>query len=491
MDASVHAITHILLEVLYSDLELHCVLFTLAHPLPSQRAPDGGKWRFSYDCISVEPQDLVVINVYTVPLGTPPLSTHFQVQDCHEETMTRLAPQHCQGPHLSVISHVAEDGEVLIDYNSSFLSERHAAFPCLFRGSACLTQRSVPHDLVMATGSSGQFHLRGLPALPCLCVQVFPVDVSHRRAQVCPFFRKRWMQVEGNVQVLPGIITVQIRVLPQQCLMRLWLCLWVLEHGEAGRPVSGTQKEALIGNWTLEYSLNEALVQEAAQNTLCVKVWSDGRFLMEDKVFCPSGKWSGVADAVLGGGVALFFLVLLLLLVRYLESSRAVDTGGQGLLLILHAADSLPMCKEVLSLASRLTEHLDRTPLLDLWDHRGMATLGLHGWLLHHRAALDRVGGWVILVMSPAAVTKLRRDRCESQSSNATAQPDMFSVAVPSIMRDQLDDAWSGRYVLVFPPNTRNCQDLPTALHGRPVFSLWQDFDALCKHLSARSKTEL
>uniref|UniRef100_UPI00358E2C1D uncharacterized protein n=1 Tax=Myxine glutinosa TaxID=7769 RepID=UPI00358E2C1D len=290
MDASVHAITHILLEVLYSDLELHCVLFTLAHPLPSQRAPDGGKWRFSYDCISVEPQDLVVINVYTVPLGTPPLSTHFQVQDCHEETMTRLAPQHCQGPHLSVISHVAEDGEVLIDYNSSFLSERHAAFPCLFRGSACLTQRSVPHDLVMATGSSGQFHLRGLPALPCLCVQVFPVDVSHRRAQVCPFFRKRWMQVEGNVQVLPGIITVQIRVLPQQCLMRLWLCLWVLEHGEAGRPVSGTQKEALIGNWTLEYSLNEALVQEAAQNTLCVKVWSDGRFLMEDKVFCPPGE---------------------------------------------------------------------------------------------------------------------------------------------------------------------------------------------------------
>nr|KAF6335239.1 interleukin 17 receptor C [Pipistrellus kuhlii] len=347
--------------------------------------------------------------------------------------------------------------------------------------------------------------------VPCLCIQVWPLEPDSVRTSICPFtndtraHRNLWRR--ARLQLLPprGWRLVSPCSLPTEATLcwqapgrgscqplvppltrenvtvnvssweklQLQECLWSESLGppkddmllvetrgpQDNRSICALEPSGctplLSGASTRAARLGEQLLQDL-QSGQCLQLWKNDLGALWA---CPMDKYTHQRWALVWLACLLFAAVLFLLLLlkknhvkgwlRLLKEDVYSGAAARGrAALLLYSADDAGFERLVGTLASALCQ-LPLRVVVDLWSRRELSAQGSLAWFHAQRLQILQEGGMVILLFSPGAVALCQEWLQDGTSaSGAQHRPhDAFAASLSCVLPDFLQGRAPGRYV--------------------------------------------
>ncbi|XP_064130989.1 interleukin-17 receptor C isoform X11 [Loxodonta africana] len=371
------------------------------------------------------------------------------------------------------------------------------------------------------------FTLNHTELVPCLCIQMWPLEPDSIRTNLCPFredpraHRNLWRAT--RLRLLSPLAWQMDApcALPAEAA----LC-WRAPGGGPCQPlVPPLPRENVTVNKALEFPLLKGhpnlCVQRAArlgeqllgdlQSGRCEQLWNDDlgvlwacpmdkfcAFLRNSKAISVAGEsWAdpchemrmqGLGDihkrwALVWLACLLFTAVLLLLFLlkkdhvkewlRLLkEDVRWGAAASVRRVLLLYSADDASFERIAGVLASALCQ-LPLRVAVDLWSRRELSALGPLAWFHAQRRQTLQEGGVVVLLFSPGAVALCHEWLQDGASvPGADAPHDAFAASLSCVLPDFLQGRAPGRYVGACFDRLLHPDAVPALFRTVPVFSL-------------------
>uniref|UniRef100_A0A8C2XTT3 Interleukin-17 receptor C n=1 Tax=Capra hircus TaxID=9925 RepID=A0A8C2XTT3_CAPHI len=371
--------------------------------------------------------------------------------------------------------------------------------------------------------------------VPCLCIQVWPLEPDSVRTSICPFredpraHRNLWRAARLHLLPSRGWRLDAPCSLPAEAT----LCWQALDGGPCLPLVPPLPRENVTVNKVLEFPLRKGHPNVCVQVSTWEKLqmqeclWADSLGPLKDDMLLvetrgpqdngslcalePSGctpllsRASTVRDG--GGGLlispsspfilldihqrwalvwlaclllaAVLFLLLLLKMnpvkgwLRLLkENIRAGAASRSRAALLLYSADDASFERLVGALASALCQ-LPLRVAVDLWSRRDLSAQGALAWFHAQRRQTLQEGGVVVLLFSPGAVALCREWLQDATSAPRAHGPhDAFAASLSCVLPDFLQGRAPGRYVGAYFDKLLPADAVPALFRSVPVFSL-------------------
>uniref|UniRef100_A0A8C2XTQ2 Interleukin-17 receptor C n=1 Tax=Capra hircus TaxID=9925 RepID=A0A8C2XTQ2_CAPHI len=358
--------------------------------------------------------------------------------------------------------------------------------------------------------------------VPCLCIQVWPLEPDSVRTSICPFredpraHRNLWRAARLHLLPSRGWRLDAPCSLPAEAT----LCWQALDGGPCLPLVPPLPRENVTVNKVLEFPLRKGHPNVCVQVSTWEKLqmqeclWADSLGPLKDDMLLvetrgpqdngslcalePSGctpllsRASTVRDG--GGGLlispsspfilldihqrwALVWLaclllaaVLFLLLLLKMNPVKAASRSRAALL--LYSADDASFERLVGALASALCQ-LPLRVAVDLWSRRDLSAQGALAWFHAQRRQTLQEGGVVVLLFSPGAVALCREWLQDATSAPRAHGPhDAFAASLSCVLPDFLQGRAPGRYVGAYFDKLLPADAVPALFRSVPVFSL-------------------
>ncbi|XP_059735482.1 interleukin-17 receptor C isoform X8 [Bos taurus] len=358
--------------------------------------------------------------------------------------------------------------------------------------------------------------------VPCLCIQVWPLEPDSVRTSICPFredpraHRNLWRA--ARLQLLPplewrldapcslpaeatlcwqpldgGPCLSLVPPLPRENVtvnvstwekLQLQECLWADSLGprkddmllvETRGPQDNSSLCALEPSGctpllsrasTRAARLGEQLLQDV-QSGQCLQLWDNDLGALWA---CPMDKYIHQRWALVWLACLLLAAVLFLLLL--LKMSRVKAAARSRAALLLYSADDASFERLVGALASALCQ-LPLRVAVDLWSRRDLSAQGALAWFHAQRRQTLQEGGVVVLLFSPGAVALCREWLQDATSAPRAHDPhDAFAASLSCVLPDFLQGRAPGRYVGAYFDKLLPADAVPALFRSVPVFSL-------------------
>ncbi|XP_055413009.1 interleukin-17 receptor C isoform X9 [Bubalus kerabau] len=358
--------------------------------------------------------------------------------------------------------------------------------------------------------------------VPCLCIQVWPLEPDSVRTSICPFredpraHRNLWRA--ARLQLLPprswrldapcslpaeatlcwqpldgGPCLSLVPPLPRENVtvnvstwekLQLQECLWADSLGprkddmllvETRGPQDNGSLCALEPSGctpllsrasTRAARLGEQLLQDV-QSGQCLQLWDNDLGALWA---CPMDKYIHQRWALVWLACLLLAAVLFLLLL--LKMNRVKAAARSRAALLLYSADDASFERLVGALASALCQ-LPLRVAVDLWSRRDLSAQGALAWFHAQRRQTLQEGGVVVLLFSPGAVALCREWLQDATSAPRAHDPhDAFAASLSCVLPDFLQGRAPGRYVGAYFDKLLPADAVPALFRSVPVFSL-------------------
>uniref|UniRef100_A0A8C9QTJ1 Interleukin-17 receptor C n=1 Tax=Spermophilus dauricus TaxID=99837 RepID=A0A8C9QTJ1_SPEDA len=367
--------------------------------------------------------------------------------------------------------------------------------------------------------------------LPCLCIQVWPLEPDSVRTSFCPF--KEDPRAHRNLWRATRLRLLSLRTwqLDAPCSLpaEVVLCWWTPGGGPCQPLAPPLPQENVTVNKAQEFPLLKGhpniCVQVSSWKKLQLQecLWADSlgplkddmllvdtRGPQDNRSLCalePSGctplpsrdstevldlvvcvlqLWDGDLGAlwacpmdkyihkrwVLAWLAFLLFTAALILFLFLKKDPVKVAARGRAALL-LYSADDVGFERLVGALASALSQ-LSLRVAVDLWSRRELSAQGPLAWFHAQRRQTLQEGGVVVLLFSPGAVALCR----EWLQDGAAAAPgaygthDAFAASLSCVLPDFSEGRAPGRYVVACFDRLLHLDAVPDLFRTVPVFSL-------------------
>nr|KAF6474460.1 interleukin 17 receptor C [Rousettus aegyptiacus] len=371
--------------------------------------------------------------------------------------------------------------------------------------------------------------------VPCLCIQVWPLELDSVRTSICPFrkdpraHRNLWRAT--RLQLLhplgwqleaPCSLTAEATLcwqalgggpcqslvppLPRENVtvnvsswekVQLQECLWSDSLGplkddmllmETRGPQDNRSLCALEPSGctpllsrasTRAARLGEQLLQDL-QSGQCLQLWNDDLGALWA---CPMDKYIHRRWALVWMACLLFAAVLFLLLLlkkdhvkvwlRLLKEDVRAGAASRGrAALLLYSADDADFELLVGALASALCQ-LPLRVAVDLWSRRELSAQGPLAWFHAQRRQTLQEGGVVVLLFSPGAVALCHEWLQDGASATRAHGPhDAFAASLNCVLPDFMQGRAPGRYVGAYFDSLLRRDAVPSLFLAVPVLAL-------------------
>uniref|UniRef100_A0A2K6G132 Interleukin-17 receptor C n=1 Tax=Propithecus coquereli TaxID=379532 RepID=A0A2K6G132_PROCO len=358
--------------------------------------------------------------------------------------------------------------------------------------------------------------------VPCLCIQVWPLEPDSVRTDICPFkedpraHRNLWhaarlrllsprswrLEAPCSLHAEAGLCWQALGGGPCQPLvpllpwenvtvnvsswekLQLQECFWADSLGplkddvllvETRRPHDSRSLCALEPSGctslpsrasTRAAHLGEQLLLDL-QSGQCLQLWDDDLGALWA---CPMDKYIHKRWALVWLACLLFTAVLFLLLLLKKDHVKATTRGRATLL--LYSADDAGFERLVGVLASALCQ-LPLRVAVDLWSRRELSAQGPLAWFHAQRLQTLQEGGMVVLLFSPGAVALCSEWLQDPAPAPGAHGPhDAFAASLSCVLPDFLQGRAPGRYVGACFDRLLHPDAVPALFRTVPVFSL-------------------
>ncbi|XP_063559694.1 interleukin-17 receptor C isoform X39 [Gorilla gorilla gorilla] len=359
--------------------------------------------------------------------------------------------------------------------------------------------------------------------VPCLCIQVWPLEPDSVRTNICPFredpraHRNLWQAARLRLLTLQSWLLDAPCSLPAEAALcwralggdpcqplvpplswenvtvdqvnsseklQLQECLWADSLGplkddvlllETRGPQDNRSLCALEPSGctslpsrasTRAARLGEYLLQDL-QSGQCLQLWDDDLGALWA---CPMDKYIHKRWALVWLACLLFAAALSLILLLKKDHAKAAARGRAALL--LYSADDSGFERLVGALASALCQ-LPLRVAVDLWSRRELSAQGPVAWFHAQRRQTLQEGGVVVLLFSPGAVALCSEWLQDGVSGPGAHGPhDAFRASLSCVLPDFLQGRAPGSYVGACFDRLLHPDAVPALFRTVPVFTL-------------------
>ncbi|XP_054537458.1 interleukin-17 receptor C isoform X32 [Pan troglodytes] len=358
--------------------------------------------------------------------------------------------------------------------------------------------------------------------VPCLCIQVWPLEPDSVRTNICPFredpraHRNLWQAARLRLLTLQSWLLDAPCWLPAEAALcwrapggdpcqplvpplswenvtvdvnsseklQLQECLWADSLGplkddvlllETRGPQDNRSLCALEPSGctslpskasTRAARLGEYLLQDL-QSGQCLQLWDDDLGALWA---CPMDKYIHKRWALVWLACLLFAAALSLILLLKKDHAKAAARGRAALL--LYSADDSGFERLVGALASALCQ-LPLRVAVDLWSRRELSAQGPVAWFHAQRRQTLQEGGVVVLLFSPGAVALCSEWLQDGVSGPGAHGPhDAFRASLSCVLPDFLQGRAPGSYVGACFDRLLHPDAVPALFRTVPVFTL-------------------
>ncbi|XP_047305023.1 interleukin-17 receptor C isoform X19 [Homo sapiens] len=358
--------------------------------------------------------------------------------------------------------------------------------------------------------------------VPCLCIQVWPLEPDSVRTNICPFredpraHQNLWQAARLQLLTLQSWLLDAPCSLPAEAALcwrapggdpcqplvpplswenvtvdvnsseklQLQECLWADSLGplkddvlllETRGPQDNRSLCALEPSGctslpskasTRAARLGEYLLQDL-QSGQCLQLWDDDLGALWA---CPMDKYIHKRWALVWLACLLFAAALSLILLLKKDHAKAAARGRAALL--LYSADDSGFERLVGALASALCQ-LPLRVAVDLWSRRELSAQGPVAWFHAQRRQTLQEGGVVVLLFSPGAVALCSEWLQDGVSGPGAHGPhDAFRASLSCVLPDFLQGRAPGSYVGACFDRLLHPDAVPALFRTVPVFTL-------------------
>ncbi|XP_054337381.1 interleukin-17 receptor C isoform X11 [Pongo pygmaeus] len=358
--------------------------------------------------------------------------------------------------------------------------------------------------------------------VPCLCIQVWPLEPDSVRTNICPFredpraHRNLWRAARLRLLTLQSWLLDAPCSLPAEAALcwrapggdpcqplvpplswenvtvdvnsweklQLQECLWADSLGplkddvlllETRGPQDNRSLCALEPSGctslpskasTRAARLGEYLLQDL-QSGQCLQLWDDDLGALWA---CPMDKYIHKRWALVWLACLLFAAALSLILLLKKDHAKAAARSRAALL--LYSADDSGFERLVGALASALCQ-LPLRVAVDLWSRRELSAQGPVAWFHAQRRQTLQEGGVVVLLFSPGAVALCSEWLQDGVSAPGAHGPhDAFRASLSCVLPDFLQGRAPGSYVGACFDRLLHPDAVPALFRTVPVFTL-------------------
>ncbi|XP_004033604.5 interleukin-17 receptor C isoform X33 [Gorilla gorilla gorilla] len=466
-----------------------------------------------YDCFEAALGSEVRIWSYTQPRYEKELNHTQQLPDCRGLEVRNSIPSCWALPWLNVS---ADGDNVHLVLNVS--EEQH------FGLSLYWNQVQGPPKPRWHKNLTGPqiITLNHTDLVPCLCIQVWPLEPDSVRTNICPFredpraHRNLWQAARLRLLTLQSWLLDAPCSLPAEAALcwralggdpcqplvpplswenvtvdvnsseklQLQECLWADSLGplkddvlllETRGPQDNRSLCALEPSGctslpsrasTRAARLGEYLLQDL-QSGQCLQLWDDDLGALWA---CPMDKYIHKRWALVWLACLLFAAALSLILLLKKDHAKAAARGRAALL--LYSADDSGFERLVGALASALCQ-LPLRVAVDLWSRRELSAQGPVAWFHAQRRQTLQEGGVVVLLFSPGAVALCSEWLQDGVSGPGAHGPhDAFRASLSCVLPDFLQGRAPGSYVGACFDRLLHPDAVPALFRTVPVFTL-------------------
>ncbi|XP_003808958.1 interleukin-17 receptor C isoform X40 [Pan paniscus] len=466
-----------------------------------------------YDCFEAALGSEVRIWSYTQPRYEKELNHTQQLPDCRGLEVRNSIPSCWALPWLNVS---ADGDNVHLVLNVS--EEQH------FGLSLYWNQVQGPPKPRWHKNLTGPqiITLNHTDLVPCLCIQVWPLEPDSVRTNICPFredpraHRNLWQAARLRLLTLQSWLLDAPCWLPAEAALcwrapggdpcqplvpplswenvtvdvnsseklQLQECLWADSLGplkddvlllETRGPQDNRSLCALEPSGctslpskasTRAARLGEYLLQDL-QSGQCLQLWDDDLGALWA---CPTDKYIHKRWALVWLACLLFAAALSLILLLKKDHAKAAARGRAALL--LYSADDSGFERLVGALASALCQ-LPLRVAVDLWSRRELSAQGPVAWFHAQRRQTLQEGGVVVLLFSPGAVALCSEWLQDGVSGPGAHGPhDAFRASLSCVLPDFLQGRAPGSYVGACFDRLLHPDAVPALFRTVPVFTL-------------------
>ncbi|KAI2528153.1 interleukin 17 receptor C [Homo sapiens] len=466
-----------------------------------------------YDCFEAALGSEVRIWSYTQPRYEKELNHTQQLPDCRGLEVWNSIPSCWALPWLNVS---ADGDNVHLVLNVS--EEQH------FGLSLYWNQVQGPPKPRWHKNLTGPqiITLNHTDLVPCLCIQVWPLEPDSVRTNICPFredpraHQNLWQAARLRLLTLQSWLLDAPCSLPAEAALcwrapggdpcqplvpplswenvtvdvnsseklQLQECLWADSLGplkddvlllETRGPQDNRSLCALEPSGctslpskasTRAARLGEYLLQDL-QSGQCLQLWDDDLGALWA---CPMDKYIHKRWALVWLACLLFAAALSLILLLKKDHAKAAARGRAALL--LYSADDSGFERLVGALASALCQ-LPLRVAVDLWSRRELSAQGPVAWFHAQRRQTLQEGGVVVLLFSPGAVALCSEWLQDGVSGPGAHGPhDAFRASLSCVLPDFLQGRAPGSYVGACFDRLLHPDAVPALFRTVPVFTL-------------------
>ncbi|XP_063559697.1 interleukin-17 receptor C isoform X44 [Gorilla gorilla gorilla] len=338
--------------------------------------------------------------------------------------------------------------------------------------------------------------------VPCLCIQVWPLEPDSVRTNICPFredpraHRNLWQAARLR------LLTLQSWLLDAPCSLPAEAALcWRALGGDPCQPLVpplSWENVTVDVNSSEKLQLQECLWADslgplkddvllletrgpqdnrslcALEPSGCTSLPSRASTLWDDDLgalwACPMDKYIHKRWALVWLACLLFAAALSLILLLKKDHAKAAARGRAALL--LYSADDSGFERLVGALASALCQ-LPLRVAVDLWSRRELSAQGPVAWFHAQRRQTLQEGGVVVLLFSPGAVALCSEWLQDGVSGPGAHGPhDAFRASLSCVLPDFLQGRAPGSYVGACFDRLLHPDAVPALFRTVPVFTL-------------------
>ncbi|XP_063577967.1 interleukin-17 receptor C isoform X14 [Pongo abelii] len=446
-----------------------------------------------YDCFEAALGSEVRIWSYTQPRYEKELNLTQQLPDCRGLEVRNSIPSCWALPWLNVS---ADGDNVHLVLNVS--EEQH------FGLSLYWNQVQGPPKPRWHKNLTGPqiITLNHTDLVPCLCIQVWPLEPDSVRTNICPFredpraHRNLWRAARLR------LLTLQSWLLDAPCSLPAEAALcWRAPGGDPCQPLvpplSWENVTVDVNSWE-KLQLQECLWADslgplkddvllletrgpqdnrslcALEPSGCTSLPSKASTLWDDDLgalwACPMDKYIHKRWALVWLACLLFAAALSLILLLKKDHAKAAARSRAALL--LYSADDSGFERLVGALASALCQ-LPLRVAVDLWSRRELSAQGPVAWFHAQRRQTLQEGGVVVLLFSPGAVALCSEWLQDGVSAPGAHGPhDAFRASLSCVLPDFLQGRAPGSYVGACFDRLLHPDAVPALFRTVPVFTL-------------------